>query len=112
MPTPEYKFFAIVLQIQQQTGGNLADTLEGLSNVLRERKRMKDKIGAMSSEAKSSAAIIASLPFFVAGMVSVLSPSYLLPLFNETTGNYMLAGGVIWMGLGIAVMAKMINFKF
>lgn len=112
MPTSEYKFFAIVLQIQQQTGGNLAETLAGLSNVLRERKKMKDKISAMSSEAKSSAAIIASLPFFVAGMVSILSPSYLLPLFNETVGNYMLFGGIAWMGIGISVMAKMINFKF
>ena len=112
MPTSEYKFFAIVLQIQQQTGGNLAETLEGLSNVLRERKKMKDKISAMSSEAKASAAIIASLPFFVAAMVSVLNPSYLMPLFNETVGNYLLFGGFAWMGLGIAVMAKMINFKF
>jgi tight adherence protein B len=112
MPTPEFKFFAIVLQIQQQTGGNLADTLEGLSNVLRERKRMKDKIKSMSSEAKSSAAIIGSLPFFVAVMVTMMSPNYLDPLLYTDMGNYMIGGGMVWMGVGIAVMAKMINFDF
>ena len=112
MPTAEFKFFAIVLQIQQQTGGNLADTLDGLSNVLRERKRMKDKIKSMSSEAKSSAGIIGSLPFFVAGMVSMMSPDYLDPLIYTDMGNYMIAGGLLWMGVGITVMMKMINFDF
>lgn len=112
MPTAEFKFFAIVLQIQQQTGGNLAETLEGLSNVLRERKRMIDKIKSMSSEAKSSAAIIGSLPFFVAVMVTVMSPNYLDPLLYTDMGNYMIGGGLVWMGIGITVMTKMINFDF
>lgn len=111
MPTSEFKFFAIVLQIQRQTGGNLADTLGNLSDVLRARKSMRDKVQALASEAKSSAGIIGSLPFFVAGMLSILNPDYLMLLFTETMGNYMLIGGFIWMGLGVTVMTKMINFE-
>jgi len=111
IPTTEYKFFAIVLQIQQKTGGNLARTLENLSGVLRERKKLRDKIKALSSEAKASAMIIGSLPFFVAGMVGLLNPEYLKLLFVTTPGNIMLGCGLGWMGLGILVMSKMINFK-
>lgn len=111
IPTSEYKFFAIVTEIQRQTGGNLAETLAGLSTVLRERKKMRDKASAMASEAKSSAAIIGSLPFLVSGVLSVAAPEYLMLLFTETTGNYMLMGGGVWMGMGIMVMSKMINFK-
>jgi tight adherence protein B len=111
MPTSEFKFFAIVLLIQQQTGGNLAETLDGLSNVLRERKKLKDRAKALSSEAKSSASIIGCLPFFVAGVVSIMSPDYLAVMFTEETGNIMLAGGLFWMGIGILVMKKMINFN-
>jgi tight adherence protein B len=111
MPTSEFKFFAIVLQIQRQTGGNLADTLGNLSGVLRARKSMRDRVQALASEAKSSAGIIGSLPFFVAGMLSILNPDYLMLLFTEDLGNYMLIGGFIWMGIGMTVMAKMINFE-
>ena len=110
MPTAEFKFFAIVLQIQKQTGGNLADTLENLSTVLRGRKQMKDKVKALSSEAKSSAAIIACLPFLVMGMLSVINPEYLMLLFTTKTGNYMVGAGAFWMMCGIALMAQMINF--
>ena len=111
IPTSEYKFFGIVTEIQRQTGGNLADTLANLSNVLRERKKMRDKARAMASEAKSSAAIIGSLPFLVSGVLSVAAPDYLMLLFTETTGNYMLMGGGLWMFMGTMVMRKMINFK-
>ena len=111
MPTAEYQFFAVVLTIQQQTGGNLAATLENLSNVLRSRKRLKDKIAAMSSEAKASAGIIGSLPFFVGGAIWLLNPSYIALLFNTATGNALIAGGAFWMLLGILVMHRMINFK-
>jgi len=110
IPTPEYKFFAIVLQIQQRTGGNLAETLENLSRVLRERKKLRDKIKALSAEAKASAMIIGSLPFFVAAAVQVITPTYLLPMFTEPGGQKMLIGAVLWMGFGCIVMAKMINF--
>lgn len=110
-PTAEYRFFAIVLQIQQQTGGNLAETLAGLSSVLRERKKMRDKVKAVSSEAKSSAMIIGSLPFMVSLLVYLMNPDYLGLLFTDRLGNFMLAGGLIWMGIGVVVMAKMVNFK-
>lgn len=109
IPTAEFKFFAIVLQIQRQTGGNLADTLENLSDVLRDRKRMKDKISALSSEAKSSAAIIASLPFFVLGMLSLVNPAYVATLFTEGIHLVFIALGM--MAVGVFVMAQMINFE-
>lgn len=108
IPTAEFKFFAIVLQIQRQTGGNLADTLENLSEVLRDRKRMKDKIKALSSEAKSSAAIIASLPFFVLGMLSLVNPTYVGILFTD--GIHLVYTGLGFMATGIMVMRQMINF--
>ena len=71
---------------------------------------MKDKVQSLSSEAKSSAMIIGSLPFFVSAMISLINPDYMALLFTETVGNYMLAGGLGWMGLGILVMSNMINF--
>lgn len=111
MPTPEFKFFSIVLQIQKQTGGNLADTLANLSSVLRDRKKMRDKVKALSSEAKASAMIIASLPFFVMGMLSIINPDYLGLLFTDPIGQYLLGGGAVWGLTGVAVMAKMINFE-
>ena len=111
LPTAEYKFFSIVIQIQRQTGGNLADTLSNLSTVLRERKKMRDKAQAMASEAKASAMIIGSLPFCVAGLLSVVNPEYLMLLFTETTGNILLGIGAFWMTMGSLVMKKMINFS-
>ncbi|MBF0246688.1 MAG: type II secretion system F family protein [Alphaproteobacteria bacterium] len=108
VPTAEFKFFAIVLQIQKQTGGNLADTLDNLSEVLRDRKRMKDKIQALSSEAKSSAAIIAALPFAVLGMLSLVNPAYVAVLFGE--GIHLVFIGLGMMGAGVFVMGQMINF--
>ena len=111
LPTAEYRFFAIVIQIQRQTGGNLADTLSNLSTVLRERKKMRDKAQAMAAEAKASAMIIGSLPFAVAGLLSVVNPDYLMLLFTERTGNILLGIGAFWMTLGSLVMRKMINFK-
>lgn len=110
MPTPEFKFFAIVLLIQKQTGGNLATTLAGLSEVLRERKKMKDKVQALSSEAKSSAMIIGSLPFLVSGGMYGMNPEYMSLLFTTTVGNVLLGAGLTWMAIGVSVMTKMINF--
>lgn len=112
VPLPEANFFAIVVSIQQQAGGSLSEALANLSNVLRQRKSMKGKIKAMSSEAKSSAMIIGSLPFIVAGLVALVSPDYLMLLFTESTGHLILLGSGIWMGLGILMMRKMINFDF
>jgi tight adherence protein B len=110
VPTPELRFFAIVLAIQQQTGGNLAETLAKLSEVLRGRKRMRDKVQAMSSEAKSSASIIGSLPIIVGTLLSLVAPKYVGVLFTTDTGHFLIAGGLTWMGMGILVMRQMIHF--
>jgi tight adherence protein B len=111
MPTPEVSFFAIVMTIQQKSGGNLSEALSNLSGVLRDRRRLAGKIKAMSSEAKASAMIIGSLPPGVMGIVYATTPAYIMLLFTERLGNLMLAGCAIWMGLGIIVMRQMINFK-
>ena len=111
MPTPEVSFFGIVMTIQQKSGGNLSEALGNLSAVLRDRKRLVGKIKAMSSEAKASAAIIGSLPPGVMGIVYLTTPDYISLLFTEHMGNLMLLGCAVWMGTGIAVMRKMINFK-
>lgn len=111
VPTPEVRFFSIVISIQQQTGGNLADTLSKLSDVLRARKRMRDKVGAMSSEAKSSAGIIGSLPVAVGSILALVAPDYIGLLFTTNAGNWILAGGAAWMGVGVLVMRGMINFE-
>jgi tight adherence protein B len=111
MPTPEVSFFAIVMTVQQKSGGNLSEALSNLAGVLRDRKRLQGKIKAMSSEAKASAMIIGSLPPGVMGIVYLTTPSYIMLLFTEKLGNLMLVGCVVWMSIGIAVMRKMINFK-
>jgi tight adherence protein B len=111
MPTAEVNFFGIVMTIQQKSGGNLSEALGNLSGVLRDRKRLSGKIKAMSSEAKASAMIIGSLPPGVMFIVYLSTPAYIELLFTEHMGNLMLAFCVFWMGMGIAVMRKMINFK-
>ncbi len=110
LPSPEFRYFTIVLGTQQTTGGNLAETLAKLSDVLRQRKKMKDKVAAMSSEAKASAGIIGSLPLCVMGALSFLAPDYVALLFTTKAGNFMLAISVVVMGTGVLVMRKMINF--
>ena len=112
MPVPEASFFAIVVGIQQKSGGNLSETLSNLSRVLRERRKMVGKIKAMSMEAKASAAIIGSLPIIVMGLVYLTSPSYISLLFTDPMGNLILGASAIWMFLGIMVMRRMINFDF
>ncbi len=112
VPTPEASFFAIVITIQQRAGGNLAEALGNLSRVLRERKKMKGKIGAMAMEAKASAYIIGSLPLVVMGLVSITSPAYIILLFTDPIGHLILVASVLWMTTGVLVMRKMINFDF
>ena len=111
MPLQEVNFFSIVLMIQQKTGGNLAEALGNLANVLRSRKLMEGKVKALSSEAKASAMIIGALPFLVMGAVKLASPDYLTPLFTTKTGNFILLGAGLWMGMGIMVMKKMMQIK-
>jgi tight adherence protein B len=111
MGTPEFQFFVITLAIQRETGGNLAETLAGLADVLRKRSQMKLKIRAMSSESKASAYIVGSLPFFVFGMIWVVNQQYLAGFFFEP--RLMIAGcvGAVWMSCGVFIMAKMVNFE-
>jgi tight adherence protein B len=111
MPTPEVRFFAIVLAIQQKTGGNLAEALGNLSTVIRARKLMREKIKALSGEAVASAFIIGCLPPGVVIMISMLAPDYMAPLFTDRRGNLMLLAGGFWMSLGVFAMRKMINFR-
>ncbi len=112
MPLPEVKFFAIVIAIQQQSGGNLSEALGNLSGVLRDRKTLTGKVRALSAEAKASAMVLGALPFIVMSMVYVSAPKYIAVLFNTMIGNFMLACAAIWMTCGVLVMRKMINFKF
>jgi Flp pilus assembly protein TadB len=112
MPVPEANFFGIVIAIQQKSGGNLSEALGNLSKVLRDRKRMAEKIQAMSMEAKASAAIIGSLPPIVMLLVYLSTPDYISLLWTHPTGQLMLVGCVLWMSMGIFVMKRMINFDF
>jgi len=111
-PLPEANFFGIVVAIQQKSGGNLSEALGNLSKVLRDRKKMKAKIQAMSQEAKASAAIIGALPIAVMTLVYLTSPHYISLLFTNPVGHIMLAGSAVWMVIGTFVMKKMINFDF
>jgi tight adherence protein B len=111
VPTNETRFFTIVLVTQQATGGNLAETLAKLSGILRDRKKMRDKIKALSSEAKASASIIGSLPFAVGGILSFIAPDYVSLLVTTNAGNWCIFTGAVSFGIGILVMRKMINFE-
>lgn len=112
MPTQELKFFAVVLAIQQQTGGNLAETLSNLSGVLRDRKRMADKIIAMTSEARMTAMIIGSLPFCIIGILGLVAPDYIGLLFTDQLGHIIIGIGLTSMGIGILIMQRMIAFDY
>ena len=101
----------MVIQIQQQAGGNLSEALGNLSRVLRDRKRMKDRVKALAAEAKASAMIIGALPFIVATLVYVTSPNYIMPLFTTSSGHMLLAGAGVWMSIGIFMMKKMMDFE-
>jgi tight adherence protein B len=112
IPLPECNFFGIVVSIQQKSGGNLSESLANLSRVLRDRKKMKAKIQAMSMEAKASAAIIGALPIAVMILIYITSPDYIQLLWTHPTGRTMLVGCAMWMSIGVLVMRKMINFDF
>ncbi len=112
IPVAEANFFGIVVSIQQRAGGNLSEALGNLSRVLRDRKKMKAKIQAMSMEAKASASIIGALPIAVMALVWITSPAYISLLWTEPLGHVMLACSAAWMLTGVLVMRKMINFDF
>ncbi|WP_324741945.1 type II secretion system F family protein [Tsuneonella sp. CC-YZS046] len=109
--TPEFSFFCITLAIQRETGGNLAETLSNLADVLRKRSQMKLKIKAMSSESKASAYIVGSLPFIVFGLIWWVNPKYLADFFIDERLIVAGIGGMIWMGIGVFIMAKMVSFE-
>jgi len=109
--TAEFQFFVITLAIQRETGGNLAETLSNLADVLRKRAQMKLKIRAMSSESKASAYIVGSLPFVVFGLVMMINPHYMGGFFTDQRLIVAGIGGMIWMGIGALIMAKMVNFE-
>lgn len=112
MPVPEVNFFNTVLLIQMRAGGNLSEALGNLSGVIRARKMMREKINALSAEAKASAMIIGSLPFLVAMAVYVMTPDYIMELVRTPLGNLILLGVAFWMSTGIFIMRKMINFSY
>ncbi len=108
---PELKFLTVTLSIQRETGGNLAETLENLDNILRRRRQMKLKIKAMSSEARASAMIIGALPFIMLALLSLVNPDYIALLFTTERGHHMLEFGAAMMSTGVGVMAKMVKFE-
>jgi len=112
MPMPEVRFFAIVVAIQQQAGGNLSEVLGNLSGVLRDRKRLQAKVKALSAEAKASAAVLGALPFVVMILVYITTPAYITLLWTTRFGQFLLVCAGVWMLTGILVMRKMINFKY
>lgn len=112
MPLSEVKFFAIVVSIQQQAGGNLSEALGNLSGVLRDRKRLQGKVKALSAEAKASAAVLGALPFIVMTMVYLSTPHYIAILWTTKIGQFLLGVAAIWMSMGVLTMKKMINFKY
>ena len=111
MPVAEVNFFGTVLSIQRTTGGNLGEALSNLSNVIRGRKLLREKIKALAAEAKTSAIIIGSLPLVVMALITIVSPDYMSELYETRTGHRNLAIGAAMMVFGTLVMRKMINFK-
>ena len=109
--TPEFQFFTITLAIQRETGGNLAETLSNLADVLRKRAQMKLKIRAMSSESKASAWIVGALPFIVFALIMMINPPYMMGFFQDERLIIAGMGGLLWMSIGVFIMSRMVNFE-
>jgi tight adherence protein B len=108
---PEYRYLIIALAIQKETGGNLAETLANVSEVLRKRRQIKLKIKAMSSEAKASAMILGALPFIVTLVLTLVASEYISLLVTDPRGNVLLGIAFGMLGFGIWIMSQMINFE-
>lgn len=111
LDTAEFKFFVICISVQQETGGNLGETLGNLSKILRGRAQLKLKINAMSSEGKASAGIIGSLPFIMLGLLAALNYEYMSVMFTDPRGQLALLGAFVWMSVGMFIISKLINFE-
>ncbi|WCL55051.1 type II secretion system F family protein [Gimibacter soli] len=111
LDTAEFKFFVISLVVQRETGGNLGETLANLGGILRQRHAMKLKIKALSSEAKASAWIVGLLPFIMFGLLMTVNAGYAMELFINPKGTIALIAGLVWMGVGVFIMARMVNFE-
>jgi len=109
--TAEFKFFVVALAVQRETGGNLAETLENLSDVLRKRRQMKKRIKAMASEPKASAWILGCLPFIMFGIIMFVNTGYVMQLFTDPRGHTLIAAGLVLQGIGVGIMAKMVQFE-
>jgi tight adherence protein B len=107
MPIPEVRFFAIVLSIQSQTGGNFTEALANLAGVLRERERLAAKVRTASAEVKASAITIGALPFVVAGATALLAPDHIAMLWREEAGRRLAGLCAIWLALGVVVLRRM-----
>lgn len=108
---PEFRFFVVCISVQRETGGNLGETLENLSDILRKRRAAKLKVKALSAEARFSALLIGALPFIMMGILYLVNPGYISTLWTDPRGVVMLSVGGTWMAVGFAVMAKMIRFE-
>ncbi len=108
---PEFRFFVVCISVQRETGGNLGETLENLSDILRKRRAAKLKVKALSAEARFSALLIGALPFIMTGILYLVNPGYIATLWTDPRGVIMLSVGGTWMGVGFTVMAKMIKFE-
>jgi len=111
MPIQEVNFFAIVIQIQSKSGGNLGEILNNLSKVIRERKKFRDKVDAVTNGAKVAALIIGLVPFIVALAVYMLNPSYMSLLWKTNIGMVASGGAMVIITIGWIVMRQMINFE-
>ncbi len=108
---PDFQFFVVALAIQRETGGNLAETLANLSDILRQRQQMKLKVKALSSEGRASAWIVGALPFIMFGIIYVLNPDYAGLFFTDPRATTALVSGLIWMGIGTLIIRRMIHFE-
>ena len=105
--TPEVSFFSVATSLQTETGGNLIETMENLATQLRERRKLRKKARALSSEARASAMILAALPFAVALAIGLLNSAYLEPLYADVRGQVMAGAALCSIGLGVFIMAQM-----
>ncbi|MCM2563359.1 type II secretion system F family protein [Lutimaribacter sp. EGI FJ00015] len=110
VPLTEVRLFALIITIQQQTGGSLVESLSNLAITLRGRWELSQKVRTSSQEARASGMIVGAMPFVVAGGLYLVNPGYLRPLVETGVGLTVLVVSGLWMLLGIFIMWRMVNF--